>query len=201
MLSVATDLVDRFIDRGTIVRMEGRTRDSRRPTHAKAQKRDVLRLPLVVLVDGRSASASEVVAGALQDHRRAVVVGERTYGKFLVQSITEIPRRGAALKLTTARYYLPSGRSYQAPLDTVDPETGLHDPAGLLPDIVVEHSDEVKRKMLEQWANADGKHWGEDNEFDVPDDWVDPQLAKAVQVLRGEVSFQPIRRGAKKGRG
>ena len=190
VLDVATNIVDRFVCQGVIVRMEGRGRGARRNMVARRQKRDLLKIPLVVLVDGRSASASEVVAGALQDHRRAVVVGSRTYGKFLVQSISEIPRRGAALKLTTSRYYLPSGRSYQGPLEN---GASKDEPAGLLPDVTVTLTDDQRTRLLEQWFNEEGRPWKETPRFDVPPDEIDPQLAKAIQVLNGEVAVQRIR--------
>ena len=185
LLNVATHLVDRFLDRGVIVRMEGRIRDGNRMIHAGAQADDLLHLPLVVLVDERSASASEVVAGALQDHRRGVLLGTRTYGKFLVQSIVDIPNRHAGLKLTTSRYYLPSGRSYQGPQDAeLEGTGGAHEPAGLLPDIVLEMDPDARTRLFGQWANEEGRPWGEVPRYpDIPADEVDPQLAAALGLF------------------
>ena len=121
LLSEAISVSDAFLNRGVIVSTRGR--DPLRADRYSAQPGDVIEgLPLVVLVDGYSASASEIVAGALQDHRRAVIVGEPTYGKGSVQSIMSLPGYGA-LRLTTARYYTPSGRSIQA--------------LGIEPDIIV----------------------------------------------------------------
>ncbi|MFM8981081.1 MAG: S41 family peptidase [Planctomycetia bacterium] len=116
VLASAVYLADRFLAAGLVVRVVGRGPGTSRDFHAHASQApaDVpASVPVAVLVNAHSASASEVVAGALQDHRRALLVGERTYGKFLVQSIVEAPRGDCALQLVTARYYTPSGRSYQ----------------------------------------------------------------------------------------
>lgn len=185
VLPAATAIVDRFVQAGEIVRMEGRGRDSTRRTVASHSPEDLLDLPLVVLVNGRSASASEVVAGSLQDHRRGVVLGTRTYGKFLVQSVYDIPGREAGLTLTTARYYLPSGRSFQGPVtprdSTVPPE-----PAGLLPDVVVDLDEEASGRLLRQWADQEGQLWGEKPRFpEIPAADVDSQLAAAVGLVEG----------------
>ncbi len=185
LLTVATDLVDRFLDRGVIVRMEGRVRDGNRSIHARASGNDLLGLPLVVLVDGRSASASEIVAGALQDHRRAVLLGTRTYGKFLVQTIVDIPRRGAGLKLTTSRYYLPSGRSFNAPADAANEGGGgTHVPSGVLPDVLVERTDAQQERLFRQWADQENEPWGGTRAYpEIPADELDVQLAAAVELL------------------
>ncbi len=92
VLEAAIRVADRFLDTGDIVRMEGRVAATNRRRGAARDDNDVLHVPLVVLVDGHSASASEVVAGALQDHRRAVIVGSRTYGKFLVHRLPRFLR-------------------------------------------------------------------------------------------------------------
>jgi carboxyl-terminal processing protease len=122
ILSSAVAVSDLFLEQGLIVYTEGRVRDSKLKFNAKPI--DVLdKAPLVVLVNAGSASASEIVAGALQDHRRAIIMGQKTFGKGSVQTILPMANE-AALKLTTARYYTPSGRSIQA--------------EGIEPDIVVE---------------------------------------------------------------
>ena len=124
VLPVAVKVADAFIRDGLIVYTKGRTSDSE--LEYSAAPDDLLNgAPLVVLVNGGSASASEIVAGALQDHKRAIIMGTKTFGKGSVQTILPISN-GGALKLTTARYYTPKGRSIQA--------------AGIEPDIVTEQA-------------------------------------------------------------
>ena len=122
VLDAAVDVSDLFLDSGIIVSAEGRTVDSR--FRRSAHRGDVLDgAEMVVLVNQGSASASEIVAGALQDHGRAVVVGTPTFGKGLVQTVMPLSK-GRALKLTTSRYYTPSGDS-------------IHE-SGITPDVFVE---------------------------------------------------------------
>lgn len=200
-LPTAVAVVDRFVEKGTIVRMEGRTKGATRNYTAKVENTIPDTMPLVVLVDGTSASASEVVAGALQDHRRAILVGERTYGKFLVQQVVEIQEHEVALKLTTSRYYLPSGRSYQRPRKNgngtlLDPRGRQEAPrgGGLLPDIVVPMTKEQHIQLEKQFENQDGVIWREKPQFpEAPLDWIDPHLERAVQILEGQVVLRKIR--------
>ncbi len=121
ILSAAVAISDFFLEKGLIVYTEGRVKDSKLKFNAKPV--DMLdKAPIVVLVNAGSASASEIVAGALQDHKRAIIMGQQTFGKGSVQTILPMANE-AALKLTTARYYTPSGRSIQA--------------AGITPDIII----------------------------------------------------------------
>lgn len=193
VLGVAVRVADRFLRRGLIMRMQGRTPEANRPYSASDRPNDLPDTPLIVLVNRASASASEVVAGALQDHRRAVLVGERTYGKFLVQSITEIPSRGVAVKLTTSRYYTPSGRSYQAA--PAGPDGAPPEPAGLIPDVVVPLGREDQERLVRQWANEEGGPWGQTPRFpEVAADWLDPQVEQALKLLEGEQVLRRIPR-------
>ncbi|MEC9345677.1 MAG: S41 family peptidase [Pseudomonadota bacterium] len=112
LLDQAIAVSDAFLDRGEIVSTRGRNTDSIERYNAKAG--DIAKgLPIVVLINGGSASASEIVAGALQDHRRAVIMGTQSFGKGSVQSIIQL-QGGNQLKLTTSRYYTPAGTSIQA---------------------------------------------------------------------------------------
>ena len=121
VLESSVIIADKFLDKGVIVRADGRAPDARFAMNATPG--DVLNgAPLVVLVDGGSASGAEIVAGALRDHGRATLIGQRTFGKGSVQTVIPL-REGQALKLTTSRYYTPSGAS-------------IHE-LGLEPDVVV----------------------------------------------------------------
>lgn len=112
VLHAAAEVSDLFLQKGKIVYTEGRIENSYMEFNAKPG--DVLNgVPLIVLINGGSASASEIVAGALQDHKRGIIVGTKSFGKGSVQTIQELPS-GGAVKMTTARYFTPSGRSIQA---------------------------------------------------------------------------------------
>jgi carboxyl-terminal processing protease len=124
LLDQAVSISDAFLDKGEIVSTRGRKKDDAHRYQAKPG--DIINgLPMVVLINGGSASASEIVAGALQDHRRALLVGTRSFGKGSVQTIIPLGGQGA-IRLTTALYYTPSGRSIQA--------------QGIDPDIIIEQS-------------------------------------------------------------
>lgn len=121
LLNQAVGTLDLFIDRGVLVSQKGRVPSENRVFYAHSSG-TYKNIPIVVLVNGGSASASEIVSGALQDHKRAVIVGETTFGKGSVQAIIPV-NKDEAVRLTVARYYLPSGRTIQA--------------KGVTPDIIV----------------------------------------------------------------
>lgn len=112
LLDQAVGLVDIFVDSGEIVSQKGRDENDEK-AYSASSSATLTKVPLVVLVNGGSASASEIVSGALQDHKRGVIIGEKTFGKGSVQVVLPITQE-EAIKLTIARYYLPSGRTIQA---------------------------------------------------------------------------------------
>jgi len=130
LLDQAVGLVDLFVDEGDIVSQKGRKESDNQVYKAK-KTNTATNVPLVVLVNGGSASASEIVSGALQDHKRGVIVGENTFGKGSVQVVLPITKE-EAIKLTIARYYLPSGRTIQA--------------VGVKPDIEVQPGEVKERE-------------------------------------------------------
>lgn len=177
VLQPAVEMADGFLDEGLIVSTKGRNATMQLEFRAH-EGQWLPGVPLIVLVDRGSASASEVLAGALQDHGRALIVGERTFGKGSVQSILPL-KNGAGIKLTTARYYTPSGRSIQA--------------EGIRPDLVVERVEIVDAND-QRLREADLKRHL-DNDTDVkaviPDVSVraeeDFALHEALSILKGAV--------------
>ena len=185
LLNEAIRVSDAFLEEGEIVSTRGR--DDSDIQHAYARAGDITRgLPIVILINSGSASASEIVAGALKDHRRAILMGTRSFGKGSVQTIVPLPGHGA-MRLTTARYFTPSGVSIQA--------------RGIEPDIEVVLAriekveggpvrEEDLRGALDK-GKADSETADDDAEDDDPAD-IDYQLARALDLLRGLSVFDRL---------
>ena len=190
LLDQAISVSDDFLEKGAIVLTKGRNLEETQ--RANARPGDITDgKQIVVLINGGSASASEIVAGALQDHHRATIIGTRSFGKGSVQTIIPLGQNGA-LRLTTARYYTPSGRSIQA--------------KGIDPDVVVEQelSPELKPKTPEKprgEASLKGHLQGETPKDKVEESGSsayvpkeadkDVQLQYALKILRGEIATPP----------
>jgi carboxyl-terminal processing protease len=180
LLQQAVSISDQFMEKGEVVSTRGRTPDQ--VERYTATKGDLTGgKPLVVLINGGSASASEIVAGALQDQKRSTTIGTRSFGKGSVQTIIPLGNQGA-IRLTTARYYTPSGRSIQA--------------KGIVPDIVIEEPlpPELQGKLLsESESNMNGhlvnpnggEEGGGSSSYIPPDKANDLQLKAAIDFLHG----------------
>ena len=182
LLDQAVKVSDAFLNQGEIVSQRGRNPDDSQ--RYNATKGDLAEgLPLVVLINGGSASASEIVAGALQDHKRAVIMGTESFGKGSVQTIMPIAGHGA-LRLTTAAYFTPSGRSVQK--------------TGITPDIMVEQAriettegaDGVRERDLRNARDNEVIEQGDEGEESATSAAVqDYQLLRALDLLKGIATY------------
>ena len=177
LLDQAVNVSDLFLDQGEIV--STRSRNEEDTIRYAAKKGDIAaELPIVVLINDGSASASEIVAGALQDHKRAIILGEKSFGKGSVQTVVPLGKYGA-MRLTTARYYTPSGRSIQA--------------KGIEPDVLVHPAkvEEIESNFglsEAEYSNALKNETAEDKKdrkTEANNDWrKDYQLSRAVDLVR-----------------
>lgn len=193
LLPQAVDVADALIDRGILVRVRGRDGEFDDTIRATKKATVDANLPLAVLVDGGSASASEILAGALQDHRRGVIVGERSWGKFLVQTVEEVPmEKGVALfKRTAAIYETPLGHNYQRRHRVRD------DPlAGIPPDIAVPTDRDDVEALRDIFTHDLYADWNPDQK-PVRTEFVDRALAAAVAVLKGETVYPRLPKPAR----
>lgn len=166
-----------------IVYTQGRAQP--RKDFFSAEKAPFEDLPLAVLVNGGSASASEIVTGALQDQRRAIILGSETFGKGSVQSVIPL-EDGSALRLTVAKYYTPSGRSIHR-----DEKTKK---GGITPDIVIAVSRDAEAKLQAQSEEIFGKDRAPQSVVKAEDQVRDEILDRAVQILKAEAVFQGMKR-------
>jgi len=179
LLDEAINVSDTFLDKGEIVSTRGRVASG--TNRYSARSGDLTDgLPVIVLINGGSASASEIVAGALQDHRRATILGTRSFGKGSVQSIIHLSAN-TAIRLTTARYYTPSGRSIQA--------TGIEPDIAILQDLPKELQGRAETKGeagLRGHLKGDAEEEkGGSQAYIPPDPKDDKQLNFALDLLRG----------------
>ncbi len=175
LLDEAVDVCQKFLPRGElVVTTEGRNAEQNTKHYAEGSGDELHSMPMVVLVNAWSASASEIVAGCLKDLHRAVILGEKTFGKGSVQSILPLPDNAGALKLTTAKYYTPSHKV-------------IHE-KGIMPDCVVTMTDEEEQAAEVKRATG-GLDALEAPQREIAANTPDPQMDRAEDLLKGILLF------------
>ena len=197
LLDQAISVSDAFLEKGEIVSTRGRNAEETQRFNARAG--DLTKnKPIIVLINGGSASASEIVAGALQDHKRAAVIGTRSFGKGSVQTIIPLGSGNGALRLTTARYFTPSGRSIQAKGIVPDIEV-LQD----VPEELKARTDTKGEASLRGHLKAEGSEETGSQSYIPPDPKDDKALHTSLDLMRGIIKNSaypptpPPRRAAK----
>jgi carboxyl-terminal processing protease len=182
LLDQAISVSDTFLERGEIVSTRGR--DPEETQRFNARPGDLTKgKPVIVLINGGSASASEIVAGALQDHRRATLLGTRSFGKGSVQTIIPMGSGNGALRLTTARYFTPSGRSIQAKGITPDIEVLQDVPEEIQARAAV--TETRGESSLRGHLQAEGDEQSGSQSYVPPDTKDDKALNMALDLIRG----------------
>ena len=189
LLSEAVSVADSFLELGEIVSTRGR--DLKDSTHHYSRPGDIINgLPLVVLINSGSASASEIVAGALKDHKRAIILGKRSFGKGSVQTVIPLPGHGA-MRLTTARYYTPSGISIQAKGITPDIEVEV---AKIEPiDFGIAREEDLRGALDTNEDNASSENVDLREKNEKMQDKLDYQLSRALDLIRGAAVFRDLK--------
>ena len=182
LLDQAISVSDAFLDKGEIVSTRGRNAEETQRFNARPG--DLTKgKPVIVLINGGSASASEIVAGALQDHKRATLVGTRSFGKGSVQTIIPLGAGNGALRLTTARYFTPSGRSIQA--KGIEPDIKVLQE---VPDNLKAQTDVKGEASLRGHLKAEGSEEPGSQSYVPPDEKDDRALNEALDLLRGTIT-------------